>query len=49
MEANQVDDVIALLTGAMYTGIVTLEIFSQSDLESSLRTIQHSITRLNFL
>ena len=49
MTANQVDDVVSLLISTPYTGIVTLEVFSESDLVSSLHTIQDSLSRVNSL
>jgi sugar phosphate isomerase/epimerase len=47
MAAHQVDDVIGLLISTPYTGVATLEVFSESDLSGSLHTIQGSLSRLS--
>jgi len=48
MAAHKVDEVISMLMNAPYTGIVTLEVFSESDLISSLHAIQVSLSRAGY-
>ena len=49
MPAPKVDEVFSLLRSAPYSGVVTLEIFSEPDLFSSLQSIQASLMRLGYL
>jgi sugar phosphate isomerase/epimerase len=48
MPAHKVDEVISLLIRAPFSGIVTLEVFSESDLSSSLQSIQASLMRIGY-
>lgn len=47
MPAEQVDRVLAWLLNKPYQGVVTLEIFNQEDLDSSLQAILESLDRLD--
>jgi sugar phosphate isomerase/epimerase len=46
MAAHQVDEVLSLLTRASYSGVITIEVFSESDLNDSLQTIYESLKRV---
>lgn len=49
MPAHNIDEVINQLLSTPYAGIVTLEVFSESDLSSSLDAIRGSLTRVGYL
>ena len=49
MPIKQIDEVLNRLVTAPFKGVVTLEVFSESDLNSSLQAIQSCLSRLAYL
>ena len=46
MATEKMDDLIRFLVEQNYTGVLTMEIFSENDLETSLQVIKDSVARL---
>ena len=44
----QLDPILAFLVGQGYTGVLTLEIFSEEDLQTSLAAVTESLVRSGY-